>query len=138
MDSLDKTDMIIFNALGCCYNLLYCDNARCLGCAGQSEFLCCGTRWCCNLNAKPFTCDPLEGDYCQCGCYICSVYAKSATSCISISTHFCWCVNQVTMPCDRSIPCMFALFGILFYPELGCFMPFGKYKDIGVCGYCRP
>ena len=141
--TMNKDDFPIFSAICCTYNLIDLSWPRCIGCSLDYQCLCFGNRFCFEpfdeeALKTPLLCTPQEGDACQLGCYVCSLYCKTPTTCTMVQSHFLCCVNNLVFPNDKTMPCMVALLFIMCYPTVAVVPKFGDYKNSGVCGYCVP
>jgi hypothetical protein len=142
MESVEKGNLPVVCATCCAYNLLYCEWPWCIGCVGLSECLCIGFEGCLKCDAEPITCciddKNQEHKLCQLGLYCCGVYLKQPTTLVKVSSQLLCCVNQMALPCDSTVPCMFTVLCLTLYPRCGCCVKFGEMERLGTCGHCVP
>ena len=140
MESINKKHLPVVCATFCAYNLLYCEWPWCFGCVSLSECLCFGVEACLKCDAEPIGCciDTKNPDkkVCQLGLYCCGVYLKYPTTCIKASNQILCCVNQMAIPCDSSVPCMFTVLCCTMYPKCAACVKFGEMEKRGTCGHC--
>ena len=132
-DAVDENELIIIDACCCCNDTLYCQS-DCIGCSGESEFLCYKEKCCCKPGVDIYTCCPAKDDdkmLCQLGLICVACGFKVPSTCCKFQQHLCCLVSNGAFPTDPEVPCMCASLGLTCYPKCGCCMKVGDVKKSG-------
>jgi hypothetical protein len=138
MESVDKQSLPVICGACCAFTLLLTRFDECMGCAGKSECLCCGTSWCCKPNAHPIRSEKQYDQLCMLDCYLCGAYLQYPKTCIKgLAQCFC-CVESIAFPCDETMPCVVNICLFNLYPKVGCNVKYGEIENTGVCRWLAP
>ena len=117
-------DVLICDAICCCYDGFECNPETCIGCAEEGACLCCKTSCCLKMPCKPYS----QCTLCHwcCFCAECSM-GEGFTLCKSEDQCFCY-VRGCACPTDEDVPCMCTLIPFcLVYPKCACCK---KFKEV--------
>lgn len=125
MADINTNDMLLFGGLCCCNTVLYLDFPALVGCSGVSECLCIREEFCLRPGGAPMPCviGPADGFLFKIGIPCWSIGLKIPTLLLKSKAQCCCFVGNVAFPPDKDTPLLFALYGLVLFPVLGCCLP---------------
>merc|ERR1711966_52598 len=133
--SIDHNQLILCDGCFCCFDALYCEFPRCIGCAYDIECLCLREECCCNLACSPILCCKCSGfdeegqdsrKCCQLGLGFCAYSClKSGCTCCLCGGQYCCFAGKGAFPCAESVPWTCAFCGLACMPGFGCLKKLG-------------
>lgn len=128
LESINKDDLCVCAGCCCCNQLMYRYFPNCVGCSSQYECLCIGEEFCFSPYHPPLLCERKDGQICQIGLYLCSIYLKTPTICCKGGGHCCCSMGECSFPPEPHMPFLVAAYGLMCFPKIGCCVKWSEVK----------
>lgn len=106
-DLFPANQLLVHNALCCCFGSIFMDFPALVGCSNKNELLCFELEFCARLNTPVYALEmKREAPYfCRAGTICCKWAIKWPKVFCRHKNHCLCCVNEASLPPNNEIPC---------------------------------